>query len=231
MELPQFFRQSKLDDPFAPVEYGRVANILIDKVKELKRALSTTPSEAGYRVAIFQQVERAPSTSFDILLKTIEEPPPATVLILLTDNVRRLPSTVVSRCQQVRFAPVSESSIERYLVDKKELPGEDATRYARLSGGSFSKAYRLSESDIAEQRDAAIAVLGVILKGSKGEGFAMLNGAINMRNRDEVFTTVKMWQSFFRDILVLREGLSDAYLLNGDYEVDLRNMGAHYSHH
>lgn len=227
-DLPQFFRQSKVDEPFAPVEYGRVVNILIEKVKELKRALSITPSEGGYRVCIIQQVERAPSTSFDILLKTIEEPPPMTVLILLTDNIRRLPATVVSRCQKVRFVPVTASYIEQYLTDKKELSQEDAKRYARLSAGSFSEAYRLSQSDISERREIAMSLLGVIATGSKSASFEALNEAIDMRNRDEVFAMIKLWQGFLRDILILNEGLPDSYLLNGDYRNDLKRISAHY---
>lgn len=224
VELPQFFRESKVDDPFAPVEYGRVANILIEKVKGLKRALSTTPSESEYRVAIFQQVERAPRTSFDILLKTIEEPPPATVLILLTDNLRRLPATVVSRCQKVRFLPVDKRSVETYLIERKGLPEDEASRYASLSGGSFSEAYHLSRSDISERREAAMNFLRVMAKGERSAGFAALSGTVDLRNRDEVLGTVKLMQCLFRDILVLSQDLPKAYLMNSDYETELREV-------
>jgi DNA polymerase-3 subunit delta' len=230
-DLPQFFRQSKVDEPFAPVEYGRVVNILIEKVKELKRALSITPSEGGYRVGIIQQVERAPSTSFDILLKTIEEPPPMTVLILLTDNIRRLPATVVSRCQKVRFVPVASSHIEQYLTGRKGLSQEDAKRYARLSAGSFSEAYRLSQSEISERREIAISLLSVIATGPKSASFEALNEAIDMQNRDEVFAMIKLWQGFLRDILILCEGLPDCYLFNGDYKNDLDRIASHYTDH
>jgi DNA polymerase-3 subunit delta' len=230
-ELPQYFRQTKADDPFSPVEYGKVTNILIDSVRQFKSAIFRTPSEGGYRVGVFQQVERMPETSFDILLKTIEEPPPLTILILLTDNIRRLPATVRSRCQKVRFVPVAEEHVVRYLTDKKQLSTDEAKSFARLSGGSFSEAYRLSQSDISERREVAISLLGIIATGSMSDGFAAVNEAIDMRNRDEIFATIKLWQGFLRDVLVLKQGLSDEYLMNGDYKDDLAKIEASFSDH
>jgi DNA polymerase-3 subunit delta' len=172
-------------------------------------------------------VERAPRTSFDILLKTIEEPPPLTVLILLTDNIRRLPATVVSRCQKVRFSPVNETFIQNYLIDKKGVPPQDALRYARLSAGSLSEAYRLSQSDISERREVAIRLLEVMATGDKIASFSALNEAIDMRNRDEIFATMRLWQGMLRDILVLKEGLSDSYLLNPDCRDELERIESH----
>ena len=225
-ELVGFFRQTKTDNPFAPVEYGRAANILVDKVRQLKKTLYSTASEGGYRVAIFQQIERMPRTSFDILLKTIEEPPPETVLILLTDNIRRLPATVVSRCQKVRFTPVAKSFIEQYLTDKKGLTQEDAAHFARLSGGSFTEAYRLSHGDFSNRREPAMNLLSVIATGSKAQSFVELNQTVDMRNRDEAIAIIKLWQSFLRDTLILKENIPDSYLDNADYKYELEKISA-----
>jgi len=227
-ELPQFFRQAKVDDPFAPVEYGKVANILVDNVRALKRSLYSTPSEGGYRAVIFQQVERMPETSFDILLKTIEEPPPMTVLILLTDNIRRLPATVASRCQKVRFVPVAESFIEEYLQNIKGLSSKQAKQFARISGGSFSEAYRLSQSDISERRELAIELFQVFSTGNKDKSFSDLIESVDMRNRDEALGMVKLWQSFMRDVLVVLEDLPESFLLNSDYKTELKSISAHF---
>lgn len=228
-ELPQYFRQAKVDDPFAPVEYGKAANILVDNVRALKRSLYSTPNEEGYRAVIFQQVERMPETSFDILLKTIEEPPPLTVLILLTDNVRRLPATVASRCQKVRFVPVADSFIEKYLREVKGLPQDEARHFTKISGGSFSEAYRLSQSDISERRELAISLLQVFSTGNKEKSFTDLIESVDMRNRDEALGMVKLWQGFMRDVLVVLEKLPETFLLNSDYKKELETISPHFT--
>ncbi|MBU1318703.1 MAG: hypothetical protein KKG33_02160 [candidate division Zixibacteria bacterium] len=227
-ELPQFFRRAKADDPFAPVEYGKVANILVDNVRALKRALYSTPTEQGYRAVIFQQVERMPETSFDILLKTIEEPPPLTLLILLTDNIRRLPATVASRCQKVRFVPVADSFIKKYLIDVKGLSSDEARQFARISGGSFSEAYRLSQSDISERRELAISLFQIFATGDKERSFSTLIESVDMRNRDEAFAIIKLWQGFLRDVLIVKENLPESFLLNSDYQAELGNIAKKY---
>jgi len=227
-ELPQFFRETKAHDPFAPVEYGRAANILVHKVRELKISLYSTPAEGGYRIAIFQQVERMPVTSFDILLKTIEEPPPRTVLFLLTDNARRLPQTVISRCQKVRFAPVARSFIEDYLIRTRDLDPDEARRFAALSGGSFTEACKLCEVDISDRRDIAIRTLKAFVSGGKTAGLTALWENVNLRNQDESMAIVKLWQSLIRDALLVKENVDDSLLTNYDLKNDLEVIASSY---
>jgi DNA polymerase-3 subunit delta' len=225
-EFPEFFRQAKIDDPHSPVEYGRVANILLDNVRAVKRVLYTTPAEGGYRVAIFHQVERMPDTSFDIMLKTIEEPPPDTVLILTTSNVNRLPATVISRCQRVRFLPVPESSIREYLTDAKGVQQEQAEQFARLSGGSFTEAFRLVGSNIQQKREIAVNLLGVFTASGKAEAFSALTDGVNLRNRDEALEYIQIWTSLLRDVMIFKLDLSESYAFNDDYESELRKIAS-----
>jgi len=225
-EFPQFFRQTKIDDPHSPVEYDRVANILLDNVRAVKRALFTTPTEQGYRVAIFHQVERMPDTSFDIMLKTIEEPPPDTVLILTTSNVNRLPATVISRCQRVRFLPVSESSIREYLTDTKDIQEEQAEQFAHLSGGSFTEAFRLVGSNIQQKREIAIDLLHVFIAKSKAEALSALTDGINLRNRDEALEYIQIWASLLRDVMIFKLDLSESSTINADYKTKLREIAS-----
>ncbi len=225
-EYPQFFRDTKTEDPHSPVEYGRVANILLANVREIRKKLYTTAAEGGYRVAIFHQVERMPDTSFDIMLKTIEEPPPETVLILTTSNVNRLPATVISRCQRVRFLPVSESSIREYLIDIKGIEREQAEQFARLSGGSFTEAFRLVGSNIQHKREIAVNLLGAFTTGDKGNAFSALIDGINFRNRDEALEYIQIWTSLLRDVMILKLELPESSTFNNDYETELRKIAS-----
>jgi DNA polymerase-3 subunit delta' len=228
MELVCFFRQSKSDDPFAPVEYGRTVNILMDNVRQTRSNLYRTPVEGGDRVALFYQIERMPDTSFDILLKTIEEPPADTTLLLLTDNIRRLPATILSRCQKVRFARVADSFLEQYLVQSRKTGVEDAKVFAQISGGSFTEAYRLSQSDITGQRRKAIDLLDCFTRGNRAESVTKLLSTGDWRNRDEALSFIRLWQSYLRDSLVLSHGLPETSLLNADSRDQVYEMSRRF---
>jgi DNA polymerase-3 subunit delta' len=229
-ELPEHFRKSKAADPFAPVEYGRAANILMDNVRAVKRALYSTSAEGGWKVAVFNQVERMPETSFDILLKTIEEPPPQTVLLLLTDNVRRLPRTVISRCQRVRFKPMPEEFVARYLVEAQNMSLDSAASFARLSNGSISEAHRLARSDLTERREGALRVLIAIAEEEKAAIADAVEYGLNSSNRDDAIGAVKIWQSMIRDIAIINCGLdADDAVLNSDAVDQLRRLSSRFN--
>ncbi len=228
-ELPEHFRKSKAADSFAPVEYGRAANILMDNVRAVKRSLYSTSAEGGWKVAIFNQVERMPETSFDILLKTIEEPPPMTVLLLLTDNVRRLPRTVISRCQRVRFKPMPKGFVTRYLIDAKGMSPESAAGFARLSNGSITEANRLANSDLSERREGALRVLVTMAEDEKPKIAEAVEYGLNSGNRDEAMGAVKIWQSMIRDIAIINCGLdTDATVVNSDAVEELRRISPRF---
>lgn len=228
-ELPEHFRKSKAADPFAPVEYGRAANILLDNVRSVKRSLYSTSAEGGWKVAIFNQVERMPETSFDILLKTIEEPPPMTVLLLLADNVRRLPRTVISRCQRVRFRPMPIEFVAEYLVDAKGMSPGAAARFARLSNGSITEAHRLANSDLSERREGALRALKAMAEDEKPKVAEAVEYGLNSGNRDDAIGAVKIWQSMIRDIAVINCGLStDAAVVNSDAIEELRRISPRF---
>jgi len=223
-ELPEHFRRSKAEDPFSPVEYGRAANILVDNVRALKRSLYSTSAEGGWKVAIFNQVERMPETSFDILLKTIEEPPSMTLLILLTDNIRRLPKTVLSRCQRVRFRPMPDDFVAQYLTGRHKIPAEQAGGFARLSNGSITEAYKLAHSDFSDRRKGALRILIAIAECDKPEIAEAVENGFDSFNRDEALAVIRIWQSMTRDMAVINDNLDDSLIINIDSATDLRKI-------
>jgi DNA polymerase-3 subunit delta' len=77
--------------------------IRIDAIRELERQATLRPARGGYRVAILDEAERMTDATPQVFLKFLEEPPPATVVVLVLPGVRAVPATVISRCQIVRF--------------------------------------------------------------------------------------------------------------------------------
>jgi DNA polymerase-3 subunit delta' len=86
--------------------------IRIGAVRELERQAALRPAMGRHKIFVLDDADRMTGESPQAILKTLEEPPAQTVLILILDRVRAVPATVISRCQLVRFAPRQDSQAE-----------------------------------------------------------------------------------------------------------------------
>ena len=117
----------------------------IDDARKLAQLAQRRPFEAHRQVLVVGDVHLA-IRSAPALLKTVEEPPPATVFVLLCETVPPELVTVSSRCAEVRFPPVASGVIERWLVGRGVDP-ERAAVVADGCGGDLDRARLLSEDD------------------------------------------------------------------------------------
>jgi DNA polymerase-3 subunit delta' len=111
-----------------------------EQITELERELSRKPAEAGKRVALIDEAQLMNVEASNAFLKTLEEPPPETYLLLVVENKESLMPTVESRCHEVRFSTLGKKDIRDYLTARAGLDEMDAERVARLSGGLFGRA-------------------------------------------------------------------------------------------
>jgi DNA polymerase-3 subunit delta' len=139
------------------------ASLSIDTVRRLRSSAALFPLEAAYRVVIIDDAETMLEPAQQALLKTLEEPPPAVAILLLSDDAETLLETARSRCQEVRVRPVAEAAVERTLVDRG-VGDREAAEIAALSRGAPAWAIaaasdaRIAQSRRAE-RDAALSWL------------------------------------------------------------------------
>jgi len=115
-------------------------------VRDLVRELSLLPVEGGVRVAIISAADRMTEDAQAAFLKTLEEPPPGTVLILTASDEERLLDTIRSRCVRIRLGPVPRRDIEALLIDAGLADAPLAARLARLSGGRPGDAIALARA-------------------------------------------------------------------------------------
>jgi len=226
-EFVTFFRESKTANPYIPVNFGRVSNILKENVREFQVNLYKSPVEGGYRTAIFEKAETMPRTSFDILLKTIEEPPPNSLILILTDNFDRLPETIRSRCQKIRFKRTSPEFISDYLVNSKGLSREDAEFFTTLSFGSLSRAEQLVDTDFPEERETALTLLAMLFNKPLDQYWTEFQNLFNFFDKTKVENLLMIWQSLYHDISIIQSGGDNKSLINKDQEdklVKLSNM-------
>ena len=115
-------------------------NISIEQIRELQSKLSLTSFTNSYKIAIIERAQGLSHQAWNSLLKTLEEPTSKTVIILITDQIKQIPSTIVSRSQVLRFNPISVQEIEKYLNNKLKIEKKQAEILAHLSFGRIGQA-------------------------------------------------------------------------------------------
>src|SRR5437773_5810373 len=111
------------------------------------RDLAFRPSEAARRVVVVRDVDRMREDQYSALLKTLEEPGATTVWVLTTSRASRLPATIRSRCQRVRFSAWGERAIVEVLTRQAGVAEKPARILAGLSAGSLSRALVLRDEN------------------------------------------------------------------------------------
>lgn len=145
---------------------SRATQLRVSQIHDLAEKLSLRPLEGESKVAVLDDVERANEESFNALLKTLEEPPPRTTLVLVTSNREVVPETVRSRCQGVRFGPLPRADVRAILSAVEGLEPEDADALAELAAGSPGRALRLRELGYPEK---ARETEGLFAEGARAD--------------------------------------------------------------
>lgn len=124
---------------------GKSYQIQIEDIRQLQNQIYLTPYEAKRKVYIIEQADCMNAQAANALLKTLEEPPPSSVLILITNNKERLFSTIVSRCQVLRFPDASYK-----LEADKNIPEEEAHIIKTFLNGEEANFFDRPRKDIKE---------------------------------------------------------------------------------
>jgi DNA polymerase-3 subunit delta' len=129
----------------------------IGQIQELESRAYLKPVEANRRVFVLEEADRMTEEASNCLLKTLEEPPPNTLFLLTTASAPSLHSTILSRCQKVRFHPLP-TEVVKGLLSKKE-GWESYKGWASLSCGSLGRFTKLMEERIASHKDRFLEIL------------------------------------------------------------------------
>ena len=203
----------------------------IDTVRGLQGRLSLRPMESRWKVAIVEDAETMGREAASAFLKTLEEPPPFAVLILLAPEVGAVLPTIRSRCQVVELRPVAREELARALAARYGVARDDARALAALSRGraGWAIAAAVQPEFLAERRAALEAMLGR-LAGPPLDLFALAEGLADRfrkGKRDEVYAELDGWLGLWRDLLLLRSGC-DELVLNADQAEQLRRVASLY---
>ena len=190
--------------------------IKIGQIRELQQAIAFKPYEARWRVIIVDGAERMTREAANAFLKTLEEPPPWTTIILVATAGEGLPPTVLSRCQRIPFNPLSQEEVHKVLVD--HLAAEEIHTLIPLAGGSPGRAISMDAEEVAKARGALPSVLSPSLK----HRLDVAQELAHQEGRGGMF--LEILGAWLRDLVVYRETREEGLLLNRDLADEVKRV-------
>jgi DNA polymerase-3 subunit delta' len=183
----------------------------IDDMRELCRRIALKPMYGRGKVAVLDDVDDLNGPSANCFLKTLEEPPPRSVLILVGSSPERQLPTIVSRCQVVRFAPLPEALVADVLRGQELPDPQMIDRLARLSGGSPGQALALADPALWDFRRKLIDGLARPQPDSVALGEALAQfveeaGKDSAAQRRRASLVLRLLIEFLNDVLHVRVG-------------------------
>lgn len=205
------------DHPDVGIVLPYKRNLRVGAIRELEREAHFRPFEADKRIFVINDAEKLNDSSANALLKTLEEPPPTTYLILVASRPDALLQTIRSRCQMIRFAPVPMAEIEKRLSSLGTLTPDDASLAARVSGGSVGKAIALDIPWFRHTRDLMVEVVRAALISGNISSMLQTSEQINdAKNKDRYEDTITILESLVRDVFALSKGADRTSIANSD---------------
>jgi DNA polymerase-3 subunit delta' len=212
------------------LEPGDTGTIKVDDVREIITASNYRPFEARRRVAIVDEADAMLGAAQNALLKTLEEPPSASIFILVSSMPDALLPTVLSRCSRLRFGPLTPGEVTDALTTLHEYSETDARAAAIEAEGSVGRALEMQSADLVEAREAAQRLLDQMartpdparridvakdLTSQKGSPAA---------EREQLASSLRALSSLLRDLGILASGGDARLLANADLQPALQRL-------
>ena len=176
--------------------------IKVDAIRDLIEYLSLRPYEGGKHIAIIEQADRMNPNAQNALLKTLESPSGDVMFFLITDAPGGLLSTILSRCQNVRFAPLSVDDCASAL-EHRGIEPERARLLAGLAQGSVGRALEMDRDEaFFELRERVLKSLEM-LNGSASVARAASGIAEEKGGERAVLEIMELWA---RDLMAVQNG-------------------------
>ena len=184
------------------MEVDAASRTKVEQTRELLENVQYAPASGSYKIYLIDEAHMLSASSFNALLKTLEEPPPHVKFLLATTEPRRLPVTVLSRCLQINLRSMDSETIGDQLAAICKGEGVEAepgalARLARAANGSMRDALSLLDQAIAYGADAVRetdvadmlggadqpSIVHLLNALAGGDGEALLSGARELRER------------------------------------------------
>ena len=210
------------------------ASIKIDVIRDVLARTWYRPFEGRRRVVSIREAETLEPQAQNALLKSLEEPPPATVFIMTTSVPGALLPTVLSRSMTVRFGRLPAADVAAVLVRDFEQAEAQARALAELADGSIGQALALENADVSVLRETALLLLQQA--AGRGDAQSRLQAAGTVvgppkkeRAREDMAIVFRLTASMLRDIEAINSGVDGGLIANPVVAEDLRALARHFN--
>jgi len=179
--------------------------ISIRQVRDLERDLRYRSFSGKCKIAIIDPAALMNASAQNALLKTLEEPPENSLMILVTPNAGALLPTLRSRCLRLSFAPLSRAQVVEFLRAKRGVAADDAEFLAAISMGSIGVALTLDQQAFIEKRRIWTDMLSSLRVNDYRAAIAAAE--VLAGNREEALEFLRWAESWYRDLLI--HGVTD----------------------
>ncbi|MEK7369795.1 MAG: AAA family ATPase [Planctomycetota bacterium] len=212
--------------------------IPISSIQELDRLAALKPVESRRRVFVIEEAEKMSVEAANCLLKTLEEPPPGVVILLTTTSFLRLPRTIVSRCQVLRFHPLEPDVLKRLITKNFDVANDvDGLAWlTRASCGSMGRAVTLINEEAVSRRKKLFDRLSSL---HPEDNFLISQEVLDWcpHDKDEGLevrrSQLRVWMclmlEYYRDALLCKVGAGDIGLFNSDAQDNISTKAGRLS--
>jgi DNA polymerase-3 subunit delta' len=182
--------------------------IKIDQIRQLQKEISLKPYEGRAKVFIIDNAHNLTAEASNAFLKTLEEPPKDSLIILVTDKPALLFKTIISRCKILKFSSFKRKELEDLLKKEYDLDNLNAHFLAYFSEGRLGCALRLKEEGILNEKNM------IFDKFILSPGFNLEN--LPIQKKDQLRCYLNILAAWFRDLYLIKVGLPHQELINFD---------------
>lgn len=197
--------------------------ISIQQIREIERELNFR-AFSGKKIAIIDPATLMNMSAQNALLKTLEEPPRDSLLILIASNAGGLLPTLRSRCLRISFGPLPRDLIAGFLAAQERMTRDDAQLIAAMSMGSLGTALEFGRGELVEQRRSWIEMMCSL---TLGDYRAALNAAEALSSSREESLRFLAWvETWYRDLAVYTVTQETRELINLDILPKIQQQSA-----
>jgi DNA polymerase-3 subunit delta' len=175
------------------------------------------------KIVILDNADLLRREAANALLKTIEEPPPDSLIVLVSSRPEALLPTIRSRCQEIRFAPPALDLVEAAVRRRRGLPEKDARFLAVISGGRLGLALEAEPEALRAERAEFLRLVSPESVESVG---ALLSACEAIGKSDQAEAALGWLAAWFRDLVIVKVGGDRSRLVNADCLAQLDALAA-----
>jgi len=202
---------------------GLSRKISITQIRALQKEISLKTYEGKFKVFVILEAEGMTTEAANSLLKTLEEPPQESLIILTATSVSGLLSTIISRCHLVKFYPLKHQRLKEILKKEYGLGAESVHFLSAQAEGRLGWALRLKEEEVMHEKNRLIE------RACQSRMRANAADIFTIKDKEQLRVQISYLLNWFRDILIFKAGLDEDSVINIDRLERIAKEAAGYS--